>query len=162
MSMKSEFRFEFPKKGTEYKALANPMHIEQVTAIVMSERNADLCIVYLDDYLQFICRYVEHPHDGEPHFQFYYRDKAKQRELYLLVGENETSVYMEGGMDAVLENINLTEGENIVNRRLYSTEEADAFVQGVDTVMSMTGREDEYAFITEDDYLKWREKVNEK
>lgn len=160
MSQKSEFRFEFPKLGTEYTALANSMHIEPVTAIVMEQHKTDLCIVYFADTLQFICRYTDKPKEGELHFQFFYQDKSKRTTVRFLVGEVETSAYLEGGMDAVLERRGLSNGVNIAERDFYSREEADAFVSGVDTVMSMIGREDEYAFITEDDWFKWRAEVN--
>ena len=160
MSQKSEFRFEFPKLGTEYKALANSMYIEPVTAMVMEQHKADLCIVYFADTLQFICRYTDKPKEGERHFQFFYRDESKHTPVHLLVGESEASWYMENGMEAVMEHCELSNGYNIIERGFHTREEADAFVSGVDTVMSMTGREGEYAFITEDDWFKWRAKVN--
>ena len=160
MSQKAEFRFEFPKLGTEYKALANPMHIEPVTAIVMEEHKTDLCIVYFADTLQFICRYTEKPNSGECPFQFFYQDKSKREEIHLLLGGDEANWYTEGGMEAVMEHCSLSDGDNIIERGFNSCEEANAFVSGVDTVMSMMGREDEYAFISEDDWYKWRTKVN--
>ena len=160
MAQKSEFHFEFPKLGTDYKALANPMHIEAVTAIVMEEHKTDLCIVYFGDTLQFICRYTDKPQKGEQHFQFFYQDKLKHRDIYLLVGEDETAWYMEGGMEAVLEHYNLVNGYNIIKCDFRSEEEADAFVSGVDTVMGMIEREGEYVFITEDDWSKYRAIVN--
>lgn len=160
MAQKSEFRFVFPKLGTERKALANSMHIQPVTAIVMEENKTDLCMVYFGDTLQFICLYTEQPDEKKRHFRFYYQDNSEPKTIHLLLGENEAYNYLQEGMDAVIENCNLTNGDNIIERRFYTREEADAFVSGVDTVMSMMGREDEYAFITEEDWFKWRAKVN--
>ena len=160
MSQKSEFRFEFPKLGTEYTALVNSYHIEQAAAIIMAEHEADLCVVYFGDTLQFVCRYTDKPLPGENGFQFLYPDKSKFTSLHLLVGEDEISYYMEGGIDEVLKNMNLEDGYNIIRRDFYTTEEADAFEYGVDAVMSLLGREDEYAFISEDEYYKYRDYIN--
>ena len=120
MAQKSEFRFEFPKLGTEYTALANPMHIEPVTAIVMEQHKTDLCIVYFDDTLQFICRYTDKPKEDEPHFQFFYQDKSQRTTIHLLLGEYEASLYMEGGMTNVLERCDLSNGINILKRDFYN------------------------------------------
>lgn len=81
---KAKFKFVFPKKNEEYEAQCNPMHLEPCTALIMSEHKVDLCMVYLDDTLQFICTYEE----GKG-FQRYYKDNSQRTELYLVYGNED-------------------------------------------------------------------------
>ena len=155
MSEKSEFRFVFPKLGTEHKALANAAHIEPVTSIVMGEHNADLCVVYWGETLMFVCIYDK---NCDKKFRFLYEDKSERTEIKVVYGP-------EAFIEAIdCENIEeaLNEADSEIertfihtrNRSFYSQEEAQAYVWGFEDGMDVTDHDDDFRFVSEENYSK--------
>ena len=165
MSQKSEFRFEFPKLGTEYKALANSAHIEQVTAIVMGEHDTDLCIVWWDETLLFICRYENKRKQGERCFKFFYEDKSKPQSTRLICDADIVEYYKENGRDTEAAKKTVEQygvfPDYLTERTFHSENEVNAYVLGVDDAMSMTGNEDNYCFLSEEEYSIFYNKATE-
>lgn len=143
---KSKFSFVFPKLGTEKTALANPYHVTQVTAIIMDENNADMCMVYFTGTLQFICTY-----DEKKGFQYWYEDKHNGGSIQFIFGEDLVSCYNEDGAEEAARNVDY--GRYMMEKRhFHSREEIDAYVTGVDDAMRVSGHGEEYEFVSEEDY----------
>ena len=159
---KAKFKFVFPKKNEEYEAQCNPMHLEPCTALIMSEHKVDLCMVYLDDTLQFICTY-----DESNGFQRYYKDNTQRTELYLVYGNEDLMELADSddfeGDAKVADRETL---HNIVATRnpdFYTQEEANAYVRGVEDAMYICDHEDDYRFVSEQRYYElknWFENEN--
>lgn len=157
---KVEFRFVFPKKNVEQKAMCNPMHVEAATALAMSDNKTDLCQVYHGDTLHHITVY-----DEKEGFKHYYRDDTERVDVYVVCG-NEAMMQLADAEDfdeAVLEveRDEAMRGAHLVHKICYSQKEADAFISGLQTAMSITDNEGNYRCFTDSERYseieRWRD-----
>jgi hypothetical protein len=144
---KSTFKFVFPKKNLEYEALANPMHIEAIAALAMAEQDADVCMVYFTEILQFVCIHVD---DYDKPFRYYYEDKRSVNDVIIMIAGDDTISDFNGNEIEDFMKEHQSSDYHLVYESFCTSEEARAFMKGIEVFCD--GVHQDYTAIEEQAY----------
>ncbi len=155
--MKTEWTLQFPTQMVSEKCLINSMHLEPAMVIAMSEKSADMCVAHIGDNQEAVCIAVLQNNK----IKFFYPDDTNRTTVSLLMNENlaayidEDLEYLENNLDEICEEETIADGD-LVQHTFNTTNEADAYVLGVEDAMRNTYNQDMYRFIDEELWYKIR------
>lgn len=144
---KSTFKFVFPKISKEYEVLVNPSFIEAAAVTALAQESTDLVQVFHGDSVLLICMFDD---KDEKKYRFYYEQKQENHEVILMISDDETICDLEN--DTIEEFMEEHESSDyhLVYEEFSSSEEASAFMKGIEEFMD--GHLHEYTAITTEVY----------